>query len=381
MAVRLPLSVSGLWTHPLKALIRAGVLVGCLVAGSASLNAVSTSCCPDGAYSAGQLLVGFEAGVGRPRVEEIATRVGAVVLQQFTSLNGYVMGVPAGEEQAYIVRFEIFPEVTYAVPDRISCIPELPACECCPCGVICPDLPACTDPCPGAVPDGHRVPGPPLAIQLLEDGSVTLAWGASCRSEDTDYEVFEGTLGDFRSHAPRLCSTGGATEVTLRPSGSASYFLVVPRNATHEGSYGTGSNRVERPQGASACLPRKTRPCPGACPHDLCTVGAPLAPPCGECAARICEIDPSCCALGWGSDCVSLVRTACGDSRCAAAECEAAGGVWTECGPVHPDCSCPGVICIQMCASECFCLDSGDCPAGMQCVLPSCGGESPGICQ
>ncbi len=114
----------------------------------------------------------------------------------------------------------------------------------------------------GAVPDGNDAAGPPLFVTAA-DGNLTLTWGASCRTSDTDYAVYAGTLGIFPSHAPRLCTTGGATTATFpAPSGSA-YYLVVPRNAAREGSYGRGSDGAERPQGIDACLPQAIAP---ACP-------------------------------------------------------------------------------------------------------------------
>ena len=53
---------------------------------------------------------------------------------------------------------------------------------------------------------------------------------------------------------PRLCSTGGNTEHSFTPPAGDSYFLVVPRNAFREGSYGTDSFGPERPPGVSTCL-------------------------------------------------------------------------------------------------------------------------------
>jgi hypothetical protein len=341
----------------------------------------SSPCCPFGSYVAGQIFVGFETGVTREQVEKIAAQVGTLILKQFVVVNAYVMGVPAGEEVAFIARFETFTEVVSAAPDRVGCIPELPACDCCPCGLICPDLPACLGSCPGAVPDGHRVPGGPLAIRLLSDGSITLSWGASCGAGDTDYEIYEGRIGDFRSHAPRACSTGGAAAATFEPAAGNAYYLVVPRNADSEGSYGTGTNRVERPLGLRACLPRETNGCPFACSHDRCTVGSPLAPACDACVSAICGADPFCCTVEWDAGCVAQVRSVCGDTTCARTECEAAGGVWTDCGPISPDCGCPGVVCAQVCVSECLCTRPEACPSGLRCVTPSCAPDDPGVCQ
>src|SRR5204862_7653761 len=90
-----------------------------------------------------------------------------------------------------------------------------------------------------------------------------LDWGASCNSGDTDYEVYEGTVGaGFTNHAPRLCSTLGTRTATLAPSTGNRYYLVVPRNSTSEGSYGIKSSGVERPVSTAACLHRTFGGCP-----------------------------------------------------------------------------------------------------------------------
>lgn len=92
---------------------------------------------------------------------------------------------------------------------------------------------------------------------------LTLAWDASCTTTDTVYEIYEGTLGGaFTSHESRYCSTAGATTKTLTPLAGATYYLVVARNGTREGSYGTTSSGAERPQGAAACLPQQIAGCP-----------------------------------------------------------------------------------------------------------------------
>jgi hypothetical protein len=113
----------------------------------------------------------------------------------------------------------------------------------------------------GAVPDGGAVPGAPLAVTLA-GGDLALDWDASCRAGDVDYAVYEGTLGDFTSHVPLLCSTGGATAATVPvPAGSA-YYLVVPTDGLTDGSYGRNGNGVERPGSLAACRPHAVLPCP-----------------------------------------------------------------------------------------------------------------------
>ncbi len=112
-------------------------------------------------------------------------------------------------------------------------------------------------PAAGAVPDGWSVPGSPLTITMLPGGDVTLAWSASCSATDADYEIYEGTLGSYASHAPRFCSTGGMTSKTFTPAPGSTYYLVVPRNALREGSHGRRSDGSERPRGASTCAPQE----------------------------------------------------------------------------------------------------------------------------
>jgi hypothetical protein len=113
----------------------------------------------------------------------------------------------------------------------------------------------------GAVPDGNMVPGTQLELQPFA-GNLLLSWGASCVATDTDYEVYEGTIGDYYSHISRLCSTGGATQAIVAPLAGDTYYLVVPRNAENEGSYGVDSSGSPRPMGAAGCLLQQAGSCP-----------------------------------------------------------------------------------------------------------------------
>ena len=113
----------------------------------------------------------------------------------------------------------------------------------------------------GAVPDGAGVPGTPLTLDLLPNGDLTLAWGASCIANDGDYAIYEGTLGTFTSHLPKSCDTGGATTTTVTPAPGSTYYIVVPRNGAREGSYGLDSTG-ERPPSGTACLVQSIGTCP-----------------------------------------------------------------------------------------------------------------------
>jgi hypothetical protein len=99
-----------------------------------------------------------------------------------------------------------------------------------------------------------------LTMDHAAGGAVLLNWTASCNATDSDYEIYEGLLGDFTSHAPRHCSTGGATTRELMPSAGDTYYLIVPRSADVEGSYGRDSSlggacRRRHPASRSWSLP------------------------------------------------------------------------------------------------------------------------------
>jgi hypothetical protein len=114
----------------------------------------------------------------------------------------------------------------------------------------------------GSVPDGGRVPGTPLTVEQAAGGNVRLSWGGSCVAGDSDFEVYAGVMGNFASYSPKLCSTTGAATVTFTPAPGNEFYLVVPRNASREGSYGTDSRGLQRPPGGSACLPQAIASCP-----------------------------------------------------------------------------------------------------------------------
>jgi hypothetical protein len=114
-----------------------------------------------------------------------------------------------------------------------------------------------------AVPAGRLSEDDPLTVRLLPGGDIELTWGASCLTGDSDYEIYEGVLGSFASHWPRVCSTGGLQSRRFRPAAGNRYYLVVPRNLQREGSYGNRSDGSERPGSPSPCLPQAvTASCP-----------------------------------------------------------------------------------------------------------------------
>jgi hypothetical protein len=111
----------------------------------------------------------------------------------------------------------------------------------------------------GRVPE--RAPGVPLTMGKSGD-DLTLTWGASCAAGDDDYEIYEGTIGSYYSHVKKLCTTGGSLAVTMTTDFGNHYYLVVPRNAAFEGSYGLDGNGAERPVGSTTCSTRMIGSCP-----------------------------------------------------------------------------------------------------------------------
>jgi len=114
----------------------------------------------------------------------------------------------------------------------------------------------------GHVPDGGQVPGPPLTVAHAGSGTIRLSWGGSCLAGDSDFEIYAGDMSDFTRYGPMFCSTSGATTVTFTPATGSEFYLVVPRNAGREGSYGVNSTNVERPPGNPTCLPQVIAACP-----------------------------------------------------------------------------------------------------------------------
>lgn len=127
-------------------------------------------------------------------------------------------------------------------------------------GVFLTDLALCSLPAPGSLPDGDGVPGALLAVSKT-GAEITLDWDPSCSTGGDDYAVYEGSMGDYRSHTPVACSTEGARTLTFTPGSEGRYYLVVPRNAEAEGLYGTDSAGWQRPPGSPACAVQEAGPC------------------------------------------------------------------------------------------------------------------------
>jgi hypothetical protein len=166
-----------------------------------------------------------------------------------------------GEQDVYYVR--LFPDCN---DNGVSDVTDVTTHQSQDCDLsFVPDECEITPACIGAgrIPDGGSVPGLPLRLAKGGGDSIALSWGASCAVSDSDYAVYEGSLGSFPSHAARACSTGGALSFDLTPAAFDTYYLVVPVHADREGSYGADGSGAERPQGTSACTPQSLHACGG----------------------------------------------------------------------------------------------------------------------
>jgi hypothetical protein len=117
----------------------------------------------------------------------------------------------------------------------------------------------------GDTPAG-RLSGDGLRVERTDTGEINLSWARSCFASDTDYEIFAGDLNDLHGYEVITCSTSGERSWTMTPMPGDRYYLVVPRNETREGSYGTDGSGIERAPGSPACLPQEIRECEPSLP-------------------------------------------------------------------------------------------------------------------
>jgi hypothetical protein len=113
----------------------------------------------------------------------------------------------------------------------------------------------------GGVPDGFLIPGAPLTVAHADGGRIALSWGVSCGALDSDFDVYESESPDMRNARPLTCTTAGARSMVLDPPEGNIFYLVVPRSASNEGSWGHRSDGSPRPQSPSACLPQLLSTC------------------------------------------------------------------------------------------------------------------------
>ena len=112
----------------------------------------------------------------------------------------------------------------------------------------------------GTFSDPGKVNG--LRVARIEGGGVRLSWGESCSDAEEDFAVYAGGLGSFAFYDPLTCSTVGRTTYDVESEPTSRFFLVVPRSADREGSYGPATGHLRSPA-APGCLPQEIGECGG----------------------------------------------------------------------------------------------------------------------
>jgi hypothetical protein len=197
----------------------------------------------------------FDSNVGWPQQSKIGDYMGMV--SDASGANVAYSATYLSEENLYYLH--VFPDCNN---NGISDVTDIASHTSFDCNLDhipdeCGTAPVCIG--AGGVPDGGA--GVPLTLAKGAGDAITLSWGSSCVTADADYAVYEGALGEFTSHAPRACSTGGALTYGLVPPAGDTYYLVVPVHADREGSYGTDGTGAERPPSTTACLPQAIHAC------------------------------------------------------------------------------------------------------------------------
>jgi hypothetical protein len=100
-----------------------------------------------------------------------------------------------------------------------------------------------------------------LVLEKGPSALLRLGWGPSCSDGAVDYAIYEGTLTALRQGEWDLTAlecSAGADLAQYIPTGAGNlYYLVAPLSEVAEGSIGSSSDDVPRPQATAACAPRE----------------------------------------------------------------------------------------------------------------------------
>lgn len=106
---------------------------------------------------------------------------------------------------------------------------------------------------PGTIP-------PTLSVRLLTPLRLLVEWDAGCSPDAFDYALYRGTLGDFGSPSPVVCTDAGGNRVeAVDTIAEDTFFIVVPHDGFVEGSPGTHSDEMQR-DGYQDCRPAHAGP-------------------------------------------------------------------------------------------------------------------------
>lgn len=103
-----------------------------------------------------------------------------------------------------------------------------------------------------------------VSKSMVTPGDLALTWGGSCSAGGEDVAIYEGTIGSWYSHTRKGCTDAGKDRrEEITPASGSRYYLVVPRNAHAEGSYGTSSGGTQIPRAPDSCAASQViTPCP-----------------------------------------------------------------------------------------------------------------------
>ena len=79
-------------------------------------------------------------------------------------------------------------------------------------------------------------------------GAVDVLYTAACNA--VDHNIYYGPLADVSSYAytGAACAVGASGSASLDPGAGSFFFLIVGNDGGEEGSYGTDSGALERPE-------------------------------------------------------------------------------------------------------------------------------------
>jgi mono/diheme cytochrome c family protein len=117
-------------------------------------------------------------------------------------------------------------------------------------------LPATTSPQPVEVSAPTFAP---LAVDKAAGGDVKVSF-QDLAGQVGGYNVYEGSLGNWYSHAPKLCQAqpplaASRREVQLTPAAGSAYYLVTSYDLCTESISGTDSNGTPQPSAGLTCAP------------------------------------------------------------------------------------------------------------------------------
>jgi len=212
-----------------------------------------------------------------------------------------------------------------------------------------------------AVPDECAQPSEPTLITFDPLGT-SISWAAVPGA--AQYHLHRGsrpTLPFLASPDPDSClrlSTPGTTTGPVLDEAPAAkglyWYLLTAANSLAESGAGSGTAGPRQLDSTGPCPPSE-------CPHDKCTVGAPLAPTCDACVSQICAVDVYCCNTEWDAICVEEVRTVCDGLTCPESAGTCSHTLCAQGAALAPGCDEPPIIpsCVSMlCAADPYCCDT-----------------------